>query len=449
MSSDDIDVSDFADDDERRGTEQLSSLAAVSVRRFRIAVLAGPAAGRTAVSTSDRFSIGSHESNDLVIHDPAVSGFHCEVQIDGRGPWLVDLGSKNGTTLDGVGLGRGALRDGSTLQLGRSSARFELAPESNPLLLSSRTRLGRLVGVSVAMRAVFALLERAAGSDATVLLEGETGTGKEGAAEAIHTEGARRDRPFLVIDCGAIPATLLEGELFGHEKGAFTGAHERRAGVFEAADGGTVFLDEIGELPLELQPKLLRVLERKQVRPLGATQHRAVDVRIVAATHRDLRALVNDGSFRSDLYYRLAVLDVRIPALRQRPEDIPELARHFLAELGADRAATERLLSPAWLGRAQRAAWPGNVRELHNYLQRALVLEQAFDGEPEPSEPTVDTTLPYAEAKRRVLDGFERRYLESLLARHQGNVAQAARAAGMDRVYVYKLLQRHGLRPRR
>jgi DNA-binding NtrC family response regulator len=372
------------------------------------------------------------------------------VQLDARGAWLVDLDSKNGTTVDGVAVGRGALRNGSSIQLGRSSCRFELFAEHNPLPLSPKSALGSLVGVSVAMRQVFALLERAAASQVTVLLEGETGTGKEGAAEAIHGASARAGEPFVVIDCGAIPPNLLESELFGHDKGAFTGASERRAGVFEAADGGTVFLDEIGELPLALQPKLLRVLERREVRPLGSSRHRRVDVRIVAATHRDLRALVNEGAFRSDLYFRLAVLTVRIPPLRSRPEEIPALARHLLTELGASEETAARLLSTEALARMQRGAWPGNVRELRNYLERCVVLEQPLEtGEPLGEELAVDTTLSYSEAKRRVLDVFERRYLEALLARHQGNVARAARAAGMDRVYVYKLLQRHGLKPRR
>jgi DNA-binding NtrC family response regulator len=450
-SGGDIDLSAFADD-ERGTTEQLGSFLRHEVQRFGIAVVGGPAAGRAATSTGDRFSIGSHESNDLAIDDPAVSRFHCEVVIDARGAWLVDLESKNGTMVDGVAVGRGALRDGSHIQLGRSSCRFELAAEHVPVPLSARAQLGSLVGASAAMRAVFALLERAAASQVTVLLEGETGTGKEGAAEAIHGESARRERPFLVVDCGAIPATLLERELFGHEKGAFTGADERAAGVFEAAHGGTVLLDEIGELPLELQPKLLRVLEQRQVRPLGATGHKSVDVRIIAATNRDLRALVNDGLFRSDLYFRLAVLTVRIPPLRNRPEDIPLLSQHMLGELGASREVAARLLAPDAMARMQRGAWPGNVRELRNYLERCLVLEQPLptgESASAPEELAVDTTLSYSEAKRRVLDAFERRYLETLLGRHRGNVAQAARAAGMDRVYVYKLLQRHGLRPKR
>ena len=444
----DIDLSAFADD-ERGTTEQLVGHLRQDIRRFRLSVVAGPATGKAAVSTSERFSIGSHPSNDLVIDDAAVSRFHCEVTLDARGAWLVDLDSKNGTTVDGVAVVKGMLRDGSNVQLGRSTCRFELADEHIPIALSPRTHLGSLVGTSAAMRAVFALLERAAASQITVLIEGESGTGKEGAAEDIHRHGARREQPFLVVDCGAIPPSLLERELFGHERGAFTGADERRAGVFEAAHGGTVFLDEIGELPLELQPKLLRVLEQRQVRPLGATAHRSVDVRIVAATNRDLRALVNEGAFRSDLYFRLAVLMVRIPPLRHRPEDIPALAQHILGEIGAPQDVAERLLASDSMARMQRGAWPGNVRELRNYLERCLVLEQPLPtGEAIADELLVDTTVSYSESKRRLLDAFERRYLEALLARHRGNVAQAARAAGMDRVYVYKLLQRHGLKPR-
>jgi DNA-binding NtrC family response regulator len=449
LGHDDIDVSAFADD-EARGTERLEPSAPLVLRRFRLGVIGGAAQGQSATSSGDRLSIGSHPSNDLALEDPAVSGFHCEVQVDTRGPWLVDMGSRNGTVLDGVTIGRGALRDGSTIQLGRTTLRFEFGTDHQALPISTRTQMGGLVGVSAAMRTAFALLERAAASDATILIEGETGTGKEGAAEALVGEGARREKPFLVVDCGAIPASLLESELFGHEKGAFTGANERRAGVFEAADGGTVLLDEIGELPLELQPKLLRVLERKQIRPVGAPQHKTVDVRVLAATHRDLRALVNEGGFRSDLYYRLAVLRIRLPPLRSRPEDIPLLVKHLLGALGADPAVTAAILAPESIARLQRAAWPGNVRELSNHLQRRLVLDAPLDqDEPVHGDLTVQTSLPYAEAKRRLLDAFERRYLDAVIARHGGNIAQAARAAGMDRVYVYKLLQRHGVRPKR
>ena len=237
------------------------------------------------------------------------------------------------------------LRAGSVLRLGGATLRFELVDGGNRLLISDRTAFGGMFGISAPMRASFALMERAAASDATVLLEGETGTGKGQAAEAIHQASARAKAPLIVVDCGAIPANLLESELFGHEKGAFTGAESRRLGAFEEADGGTIFLDEIGELPLDLQPKLLRVLENRQVRRLGGNVHRAIDVRVIAATNRDLRTEVNPGRFRADLYFRLAVVRITLPPLRERPEDLPLLVSRLLRRMGANEAMVERFSS--------------------------------------------------------------------------------------------------------
>jgi DNA-binding NtrC family response regulator len=383
--------------------------------------------------------------------DPAVSRFHCELVADEDGFVVRDTGSTNGTRVDGTRVGEAWLRPGSLLGVGGSLLRFE--PEtarrgSTPL--SSRTQLGGLVGRSPAMRAAFALLERAAASDATVLLAGETGTGKSETARAIHTESARRAGPFVTVDLAAMPASLIESELFGHERGAFTGAVERRAGAFEAASGGTVFLDEIGELPLELQAKLLGVLETRRVRRLGSPLDHPVDVRVIVATHRDLRAEVNRGRFRADLYFRLAVIQVALPALRQRAEDLPVLAERLLAGLGASPARIAALLDEELCARLASSAWPGNVRELRNYLERCLV----FD-EPQPlelaagpgDEPlALDPALPLAEARQRVLARLERDYLAALLARHGGRVDEAALAAGVDRAYLYRLIKRHGVR---
>jgi two-component system response regulator GlrR len=331
--------------------------------------------------------------------------------------------------------------------------RFDFSSESNKLPLSEHTRFGSLVGTSVAMRGCFALLERAATRDVTVLLEGETGTGKSQAAQALHQASARRDKPFLVVDCGAIPSNLLESELFGHEKGAFTGAVGRREGAFEEAQGGTIFLDEIGELPAELQPKLLRVLESREIRRVGSNTWQPVDVRLIAATHRDLRAEVNAGRFRSDLFFRLAVLRIPMPSLRQRPEDLPLMVEQILSSLRADPERTGALRTPEFIARLQHAAWPGNVRELRNYLERCLVFEEvlAISEEEKEVRPSgaleVDPSQPYAEQRRLFTDDFERRYLRALLERHQGKVALAATAAGVDRVHLYRLLRRHGIKP--
>ena len=424
---------------------------ASTVRRFRLTVVEGPGAGTVWESTADTCSVGSHPLNDFTLDDSTVSRFHCEVRIGPRGPQVKDLDSLNGVIVDGVQVVEGVLRSGSLLRLGRVVLRFDFSAENNRLPLSESTRFGSLVGASVAMRGCFAMMERAAARDVTVLLEGETGTGKSQAALAIHQASRRRDAPFLVVDCGAIPAHLLESELFGHEKGAFTGALHRRVGAFEEAEGGTVFLDEIGELPAELQPKLLRVLENREIRRVGSNTHLPVDVRLIAATHRDVRAEVNAGRFRSDLFFRLAVLRISIPSLRQRPEDLPMLVEGILDLLGADRERTGALRTQDFFARLRHAAWPGNVRELRNYLERCLVFEEAVDFSEEealhagPLE--VDPSQPYADQRRRMVDDFERRYLRALMEKHQGKVAQAAVTAGMDRVHLYRLLRRHGIKP--
>ncbi len=320
-----------------------------------------------------------------------------------------------------------------------------------PRVVFEATQLGPLVGASPAMRVAFAALARAARTDATVLIEGETGTGKEGAAEALHVASPRRDGPLVVVDCGALPANLLESELFGHEKGAFTGATARRIGAFEEARGGTIFLDEIGELPLDLQPKLLRVLERKDIRRLGSNARAPVDVRIVAATNRDLRTAVNAGRFRSDLYFRLAVVKVQLPPLRKRADDIPLLVERLLTRIGASPELVAALCTPAFLGRLKGFAWPGNVRELRNYLERCVVFQRELplgdDVEAVDSSRarTVDRGV-YADARRRALDAFEKRYLEQLLVAHGGRVDGMAAEAGLHRVSLYRLLRRHGLK---
>jgi DNA-binding NtrC family response regulator len=420
-----------------------------AVRRFLLTVVEGPGAGTVWDSVSDACSIGSHPSNDVPLDDPTVSRFHCEIRVGPKGARVKDLDSTNGVILDGVQVADGYLRGGSLLRLGRAVVRFDFGSDSNRLPVSERTRFGSLVGVSVPMRMCFALLERAANKDVTVLLEGETGTGKSQAAQAIHQASARRDKPFLTVDCGAIPPDLLESELFGHEKGAFTGAAQRRIGAFEEANGGTVFLDEMGELPAELQPKLLRVLEAREIRRVGTNSYVPVDVRIIAATNRDLRAEVNAGRFRSDLFFRLAVLRIPLPPVRQRPEDLQFLVEQVLASLGADPERTQALRSPEFIARLEQAAWPGNVRELRNYLERCLVFEDTLelsDVAPAGSRFEVDPKLPYAEARRLALDDFERRYLRALLELHQGRVSQAATGADMDRVYLYRLLRRHGIK---
>ncbi len=424
-----------------------------AVRRFRLTVVEGPGRGATWQSSTDRCSIGSHVRNDLVVEDPTVSRFHCEIVIDETGIRVRDLGSRNGTVVDGVGVLVAFVRVGSMMRLGKTVIRFELSTETNRLPLSEETQFGSLKGVSPAMRATFAMLARAAESEATVLLEGETGTGKSQAAHSVHRKSARTKGPFIVVDCGAIHGNLLESELFGHEKGSFTGAFDRRVGAFEEASGGTLFLDEVGELPIDLQPKLLRALEAREVRRVGANSYKPVDVRVIAATNRDLRADVNAGRFRADLYFRLAVVTIAMPPLRQRPEDVPAIAEDILASLRAPQDAADQLRTPEFMAQIRNAAWPGNVRELRNYIERCLILRTI---EPREDEETstdmtndggfvVDPTAPYASERERAIADFERRYFHALLRLHDGKVARAAGAAGMDRAYLYRLLKRHGI----
>jgi two-component system response regulator GlrR len=422
-------------------TEAIDAPDAPTASGFRLTLLDD---GATHEATSARCAIGTHESNDLRLSDPRVSRFHCEIVTGGPEARIRDLGSRNGTIVDGVRVVDAFLRSGSIIKLAGVSLRFDLLEQVRRIAVSSKRNFHGVVADSIAMRVVLPLVERAAASDMTVLLEGETGTGKGKVAEAIHRASARSEKPFIVVDCGAIPQNLIESELYGHEKSAFTGATERRIGAFEEASGGTIFLDEIGELPIEQQPKLLRVLESREIRRVGSNVHTKVDVRIVAATNRDLRREVNEARFRADLYFRLAVMRITLPPLRERAEDIPALARGLLESLGASREAIDALCTPDFFAQLRRGAWPGNARELRNHLERCLAFDEALPvGEEVKPSSIVDASVPYAEARRRALDAFERAYVSDLLARHGGNVSRAATAAGIDRVYLYKLLKRH------
>jgi transcriptional regulator with PAS, ATPase and Fis domain len=451
--------------DERRkkaplaGTLEIPQELGLRVQRFHLKVTAGPDQGKTFTSSGERAVIGSDESADLILTDPTVSRFHCDVSVVAGRPQIHDLDSKNGTRVDGVAVVTAYLGKSALITIGKSQLRYELGSDEVDIPLSRSDRFGRMVGQAPAMRAAFALLERAATSEATVLLEGETGTGKEVTTESIHLESSRRDGPLIVVDCGAIPPDLLESELFGHEAGAFTGAVKAREGAFEAANGGTIFLDEIGELSAALQPKLLRVLERKEAKRVGSNKYNSVDVRVVAATNRNLKTEVNAKRFRSDLYYRLAVVTVRLPPLRERIDDLPLLVERILESLDAkDHPEAPQIRAPEFMQELARHAWPGNVRELRNYIERCLALRDtrqplgttAGEGA-EPSAANagrveVDTSRSLKEGRDAAIQVFEHRYLEQVLREANGNVAQAARAASVDRIYMYRLLWRHGLR---
>jgi two-component system, NtrC family, response regulator GlrR len=435
-------------------TEAVRPGRAASVRRLRLRVVRGPDEGMSFESGDDALTIGSHEGADCRLTDPAISRFHCEIIPEADRVLIRDLESKNGTTVDGVRIVTAFLGDGSTIALGRSEVSVTFDAGELPLALSEANAFGSLAGRSSAMRRAFVRLEKAAQSDATVLLLGETGTGKEVATESIHEASARRDGPLVVVDCGAIPSQLLESELFGHVKGAFTGAVGDRPGAFRAAHGGTLFLDEVGELSLELQPKLLRALERRHVKRVGESRYDDVDVRVVAATHRDLKSEVNHGRFRADLYYRLAVLEIRLPPLRERLDDLPVLVERLVAAMGlaADHPFLPTLQDPSFVADLRRHAWPGNVRELRNFLERCVALQERAEltslgpDADETGAPAIDPDVPLRKAREDWIAAFERRYLEALLARHAGNVSQAARAAGVNRGHFYRLLSRHELK---
>ena len=422
--------------------------------RCQIIVIDGPSRGRACRLGDAEVIAGTDAAADLVLSDDRVSSRHTSIRADGSRFVVRDLESTNGTWYEGSRVTEVTVPAGSTLLLGRSAIRIE--PEAQPLDVppSQARRFGELVGESLAMREVFAVLERVAPSDATVLVEGETGTGKELVARALHDASARRRGPFVAVDCGALPEGLLESELFGHVRGAFTGAAHPRAGTLVRADGGTLFLDELGRISPTVQARLLRVLEERVVRPLGGDTERAIDVRVIAASRDDLDAEVAAGRFRADLMYRLAVVRVELPPLRTRREDIPLLVRDLLRRRGfADESPTG-----ANLDRLLAHGWAGNVRELRNVIDRALALApgaQRFadlairiDGGPIAGEGlAVRSDLPYAEAKAAVLHELERRYLADVLAREAGNLSAASRSSGIDRKHLRTLARKHGLVP--
>ena len=435
--------------------------------RCALVILSGDERGREKIIEGDVFRIGKSRENELVLPDETVSRTHCEILRERRGYLLRDLGSTNGTLLDGAEIKEAWLKPGAVITVGKVELKVRPFAERIELLPSDATRYGEVVGKSLAMREVFGLLERLGPTDATVLIGGETGTGKDVLARSIHALGPRKDGPFVVVDCGAVVGSLIESELFGHEKGAFTGATATRQGAFEIADGGTLFLDEIGELPLDLQPKLLRVLEQRQLRRVGGNENRKVDIRVIAASKRNLKMEVERGKFREDLYFRLAVVPVELPPLRERREDVPILVETLLTLIaeGDRTGATPTRVSDAAVDALKAHDWPGNVRELRNVLERAAYLARAtgsdelslgilpFAGRAAPpaSEDTIppfDPQKSYRDTKAEWEALFEKRYVAWLLERADGNISAAARAADMDRKYLHKLARRHGLHPK-
>jgi DNA-binding NtrC family response regulator len=440
----------------------------------------------------EEIRIGSMDDNDVVLGDDTVSRYHCRITQEDNGYVLLDQRSTNGTFVNKVRIREAYLKPGSIVSVGQSQLRFNAREEEVEIVPSRSERCVGLIGGNARMREIYSIIEKIAPTATTVVIDGETGTGKEVVAQAIHTLSPRHANDFVVFDCGAVPPNLIESELFGHEKGSFTGAVMTRQGLFEQADGGTLFLDELGELPLDLQPKLLRALEQREVRRVGSAKSAKVDVRIIAATNRNLEDEVRAGRFRQDLFYRLSVVRLHLPSLRDRTDDIPLLVQHFL-EVGAfnrkPNAPPVRGVSREALFALQSYPWPGNVRELVNVVERAVsfcdndliqlshlpdYIRTAKAPPPREVQPRRAPTVPmgpsaplvsmnpntpapappdellaegvtFKDAKERWVASFERDYILQLLRRNSGNISHAARAADIDRKYFRKLMKKYDI----
>ena len=423
----------------------------LEVRGGSLKVTRGKANKQTLEIGPETQVVGRNEACDIVLDDRKVSAVHMELVATERGVRVRDLGSRNGTFIGDTRIGEVYLMKPTIITVGESALNFE-PTQPEQVDIPEVAQFGPLVGVSHGMRAVFERCRKAAPTDLTVLILGETGCGKELVAAAIHQASSRANKPFVVVDCGAIPPTLAESALFGHARGAFTGADRDRVSPFVEADGGTIFLDELGELPVDVQPKLLRALAEQRIKAVGSNTYRPVNVRVIAATRRDLVREVNAGTFRSDLYFRVAQLRIELPALRERTEDIPALVRKMITDLG-DPGAYNRITNDS-LERLMRHDWPGNVRELRNVIAVALAFGK--DGPIDlashlapmssaASESTPTRGRTFQDAKREVLARFEREYFTALYAECNGNVSEIGRRAAMERAHVRGYLRRHGI----
>ena len=425
---------------------------------FRVSVIDGPDRGaRVVVDGSATLLVGQSPVCALRLADATVSRRHLEIEIVGSRLRVRDLDSSNGTYVGAFRVIEALLEGGEIVTVGASRLHVERVEDAKPASIATEIAFGDVRGVSREMRRLFPLLARLSQIDVPVLIEGETGTGKEVVARSIHAEGARKSGPFVVFDCTTVAAQLLESELFGHERGAFTGAVAQRRGLFEQAHGGTLFIDEIGDLPLDLQPKLLRALERSEVRRVGSDRWIRCDVRVVSATRRNVETLVQEGRFRDDLFHRLAIGRVELPPLRKRRGDVIALLEHFCIEAGA----TARAIPPQVLADWMRAEWPGNVRELRNAVVREIALgdlERRIEVDNAPDAPDAHDEdgwqtsarfdLPFVEARQRVVDAFQREYLARILDAHGGSVQRAAEAAGIATRY-FRLLRARARPPKK
>ncbi len=446
----------------------------IVVTKYSLEVLRGPCRGLEKTFGRRLVQVGSAPECPLVIDDPTISRTHFSLEVDHLGHRLRDLDSKNGTFVEGCRIQDAYLpKTGARIAIGNTELMFRTLGETVEVQLSRESKFGEIIGRSAAMREIFALLTRLSPTDVTILLEGESGTGKELVAEAIHSHSPRANNPFVIFDCSAVAENLIESELFGHVKGAFTGASASREGAFIAATGGTLFLDEISELGPDLQPRLLRALEKREIKPVGSNRHIQADVRIVAATNRNLEVEVRNGNFREDLYYRLAVVPLRLPPLKERAEDIPLLVSHFLKSFGHEHGREVRI-SFETMAKLQQHSWPGNVRELKNFVERAAVLsddghistryiDERFTGALERRTTghssavsaddtsvgtlTVDLELPFKDAKARLTEEFERLYWRRHLEAAAGNISLAARRTGIHRKSLEYLLRKLDITP--
>ncbi len=452
--------------------------ATITLRRCKLVVVQDGEA-KQHVFDRDVVTLGAMDDNDIVVDDETVSRNHCKIFREGNHYLIQDLNSTNGSFINRVRIREAYLRPNCTIRIGKTDVHFAPVDEQVEIIPSDKDSFGDIIGRNGKLREVYAILEKIGPTDATVVIEGETGTGKEVVARTVHQQSPRREGPFIVFDCGAVPENLIESELFGHEKGSFTGAVSTRQGVFELANGGTVFLDELGELSSDLQPKLLRVLEQREVKRVGGSKPIKVDVRVVAATNRDLEEEVRAGRFREDLFYRLSVVRVSLPPLRDRPEDIELLVKHFLDTCHFNRSGgnTKKVngMSPEVLECLHGYKWPGNVRELLNIVERAVsfaesdtlelqdlpdhvtkaapgaagLLRQSMAGFPSQGldAAIASTTLAgtFKEAKEQWVSTFEKDYIASLLKKNDMNISHAAREAGIDRKYFRKLMKRYSI----
>jgi len=424
---------------------------------FVLKVTEGPDRGKSFEldeSTPTTILLGQSPACSVRLSDRSVSRRHASLEICDAKLRVIDLASSNGTTLQGIMISDAFCSGGELLRVGATTLRVEVRSSKALLDLPEAKSFGLTIGRSAAMRRLYPLCERLAASKVPVLIEGETGTGKEVLAESLHCEGPRAEGPYVVFDCAAVPANLLESELFGHERGAFTGAVATRKGVFERAHGGTLLIDEIGDLDLHMQPKLLRVLERGEIQRVGGREALPVNVRVLSATRRDLDREVQAGRFRDDLFHRLVVARIELPPLRRRREDIALLVRHFVEQLAGEADAISSELLARWTD----YAWPGNVRELRNAVARHLAIGElgglpVFDDDLDDAPQSLDAEapqtpevrlplaleLPLADARQRAIEEFDRRYVQGILAAHRGNVTHAADAAGVAKRYFQLL----------